>query len=144
MSAVKIRRPYFRLQVVIVGRKQKRARPVIRYVVGVFGKDVLPVAFKVFPPPSAKRESQSLSTEKRRRFNLPDIREVWIRAQAGPRRQWSIGIPDAKEMHAMQKRIFEREPAPSPYFLLDSGTCLYQVRRLGVGRQAHDARRSGC
>src|SRR6266566_3580023 len=82
MSAIKVSRPYLWLQIIVVRREQKRARPVTRCIVGVFGEDILRVAPKALSQSSAEGQAQGVSAKECRRCDLLNVREVWIPAQA--------------------------------------------------------------
>src|SRR5215472_18120650 len=65
MPVVKVRWSNFRLQIVIIRREQKDARPVRRHVVCELRKNILPVPLEALSPSSAKGQRQSVSSEER-------------------------------------------------------------------------------
>src|SRR5256885_16871127 len=84
MSTIKVSRPYLWPQIIVVRREQKRARPVTRSIIGVFGEHILSVALKALSQSSAKRQAQGVSAKDRRRYELLNDREARIRAKTGP------------------------------------------------------------
>src|SRR5437667_5296887 len=107
MSTIKVSRPYLWLQIIVVRREQKRARPVTRRIIGVFGEDVLSIALEALSQSSAERQAQGVSAKERRRYELLNVREARIRAKTGPCWYWSVDVADAEKGQAMQERIIQ-------------------------------------
>src|SRR5437867_9665332 len=107
MSTIKVSRPYLWPQIIVVRREQKRARPVTRCIIGVFGEDILSIGLKALSQSSAERQAQGVSAKERRRYDLLNVREARIMAKTEPYWYWSVDDANAEKVHAMQEGLFQ-------------------------------------